>query len=197
MVFFTVLGLALGLSSFDADNPRSFGIGAGIYGIISALIAFALGGFIAARTAAVTGTSNGILQAGMVWIVTIALIVNFIGSGVGTILNIAGGAANTAIMAGSNIAGDAADVVAENPQVQATAVEGATQVAPELQATTQAAGADIQQQLQNVSPEEVETAVQDVSPAAWWALAGLGVSALAAIAGGVLGKRRDRDLVTG
>src|SRR4051812_31164139 len=50
LVFFTVLGLALGLSTFDANNPRGFAIGAGIYGIISALISFALGGFIAAKT---------------------------------------------------------------------------------------------------------------------------------------------------
>src|SRR5215216_1006055 len=39
-----VLGIALGLSTFDADNPRNFGIGAGIYGLVSALIAFLLGG---------------------------------------------------------------------------------------------------------------------------------------------------------
>lgn len=195
LVFFTVLGLALGLSSFDANNPRSFGIGAGIYGIASALIAFALGGFIAARTAAVTGTSNGVLQAGMVWIVTIALIVNFIGSGIGTLLNVAGGVTNTAINAASNVAGDAAEAVAENPALQATAVEGATQVAPALEATAGAVGEQVQEQLDNVTPAQVEQAVQNVSPAAWWALAGLGVSAAAALLGGALGKRRDDDFV--
>jgi hypothetical protein len=105
LVLFTVLGIALGLSSFDANNPRSFGIGAGIYGIVSALIAFAIGGFVAARTAAVTGTDNALLQSGMVWMVTIALIVNFIGSGVGTLLNVAGGAVDTAVTGASNVAG--------------------------------------------------------------------------------------------
>jgi hypothetical protein len=191
LVFFTVLGLALGLSTFDANNPRNFGIGAGIYGVVSALVAFALGGFIAARTAAVTGTSNGILQAGMVWVVTIALIVNFIGSGIGTLLNIAGGAANTAI----NVAGDAAEAVADNPELQATAAQGADQAAPAVQATVGAVGEQVQEQIQNVTPEQVEEAVQDVSPAAWWALVGLGVSALAAIIGGALGRRRDEDFL--
>jgi hypothetical protein len=195
LVFFTVLGLALGLSTFDANNPRNFGIGAGIYGVVSALVAFALGGFIAARTAAVTGTSNGILQAGMVWVVTIALIVNFIGSGIGTLLNIAGGAANTAINAASNVAGDAAEAVADNPELQATAAQGADQAAPAVQATVGAVGEQVQEQIQNVTPEQVEEAVQDVSPAAWWALVGLGVSALAAIIGGALGRRRDEDFL--
>lgn len=195
LVFFTVLGLALGLSTFDANNPRNFGIGAGIYGIISALIAFALGGFIAARTAAVTGTGNGILQAIMVWVVTIALIVNFIGSGIGTLLNIAGGAANTAINAASNFAGNAADAVADNPQLQATAAQGATQAAPALEATAGAVGNQVQEQIQNVTPEQVEQAVQDVSPAAWWAVVGLVVSALAAIVGGALGRRRDENFL--
>ncbi len=191
LVFFTVLGLALGLSTFDANNPRNFGIGAGIYGIASALIAFALGGFIAAKTAAVTGTSNGVLQAGMVWIVTIALIVNFIGSGVGTLLNVAGGVANTAVTAASNVAGDAADVVADNPEIQATVAQGATEAAPEVAATAEALADQVQTQIQNVTPEQVEQAVQDVGPAAWWALAGLGVSALAAMLGGALGRRRN------
>ncbi len=96
LVFFTVLGLALGLETLDADNPRNFGIGAGIYGIIAGLVSFALGGFIAAKTAAVTGVGNAILQSGMVWIVTIALIVNFIGTGVSTIINVASSTAATA-----------------------------------------------------------------------------------------------------
>jgi hypothetical protein len=66
LVLFTVLGIALGLSSFNTNNPRSFGISAGVYGIVSALVAFAIGDFVAARTASVTGTDNALLQSGMV-----------------------------------------------------------------------------------------------------------------------------------
>ncbi len=120
LIVFVVLGIAAGLTAFDADNLRGLGIGAGLYGVVSALVAFALGGFIAAKTAGRRGAGNAVLQSGMVWIVTIALIVNFIGSGVGTILNLAGSAANTAAVAGSNLAGDAAQAVAANPTLQAT-----------------------------------------------------------------------------
>ena len=195
LVLFTVLGIALGLSSFDANNPRSFGIGAGVYGIVSALIAFAIGGFVAARTASVTGTDNALLQSGLVWIVTIALIVNFIGSGVGTLLNVAGGAVSTAVDAASNVAGDAAEAVADNPAIQATVGAEATEAVPAVQATVSAVQDQVQQQLDNVSPEDVEAAARNASSAAWVTLLGLGASALAAFAGGFLGRRREVNVL--
>ena len=80
----TVLGLAIGLSSFDAgDTAGPFGFGAGIWGAISTLIAFFVGGLIAARTAAVGGHSNGILNGAMVWFVAIPLLLYALGSGIG------------------------------------------------------------------------------------------------------------------
>jgi len=185
LVFFTVLGLALGLQSFDADNPQSFGIGAGIYGIIAALIAFALGGFMAAKTAAVTGTGNAILQSGMVWIVTIALIVNFIGNGIGTILNVAGNAGATAADVAGNVAGDAAEAVADAPGVQATAANAV----PDIQATAGAIAGDVQEQLADVTPQEVEQVADSLADGPWWTLLGLGITALATLGGGLLGKR--------
>ncbi|MBN8634489.1 MAG: hypothetical protein J0M07_04140 [Anaerolineae bacterium] len=191
LVFFTLLGLALGLETFNADDPRSFGIGAGIYGIIAGLISFALGGFIAAKTAAVTGVGNAILQSGMVWIVTIALIVNFIGTGIGTLLNVAGSAVTTAADVASNVAGDAAGAVASDPNLQATAQTGVEGAAPELQATAAALPGEVQGALEDVSPQEVEQAADNVADAAWWALLGLGVTAAAALGGGLMGTRRN------
>lgn len=191
LIFFTVLGLALGLETFDANNPRNFGIGAGIYGIVAGLISFALGGFIAAKTAAVTGVGNAILQSGMVWIVTIALIVNFIGSGIGTIINVASSTAATAADVASNLAGEVAGAVADDPALQATAAGGAATTAPGIQATAQALPGEVQEQLDNVTPEQVEQAVGGVADAAWWALLGLGVTALAALGGGLMGTRRN------
>jgi hypothetical protein len=194
LIVLLVLGIALGLTAYDADNMRGFGIGAGIFGVVSALIAFALGGFIAAKTAAARGTDNAILQSGMVWIVTIALIVNFIGTGVGTILNVAGSAATTAVTTGAALVGDAAQGVAQSPTLQANVEEAVTAEAPAVQATLGAAGEQIQEQVNNVSAEDVEEAAQDASSAAWWTLLALGVSAAAALGGGVLGKR-SRDYV--
>lgn len=194
LIVFTVLAFALGLSGFDASNIGSFGIGAGIFGAVFALIAFFLGGFIAARTAAVAGTQNGILHGGMVWIVGIVLIVNFIGSGIGTVLNVAGSAASTAAQVaapvvaevGSDAAVAGATAVAENPELQVTAAAGATQAGDQLnQAATQ-----VSQQLAQIDEEDVNQAVQSAGTTAWWTLLALGISAAAALIGGASGARR-------
>lgn len=52
----TILGFALGASVLDpANTAGEIGTWAGIWGAISAIVAFFLGGWIAARTAAVDG----------------------------------------------------------------------------------------------------------------------------------------------
>jgi hypothetical protein len=197
LAFFTVLGIALGFASFDANNPSSFGIGAGIYGAVSALIAFFLGGFLSARTAAVTGAGNGLVNGAMVWIVTIPLIVNVLGSGIGTLLNVATDVATTAVGAAAEVAApvvdQAAEELANDPNAQATAQASATEVV----AGAEGVIADAQQQLEEIDPADVERVAQDVSRAAWGALLALGLSALAAIGGGLAGTRTlPTDVVT-
>jgi ABC-type multidrug transport system fused ATPase/permease subunit len=219
LIVLAVLGIAIGLSTFDAQNLDNFGIGAGIYGAISAIIAFLLGGFISARTAAVAGSGNGILNGAMVWLVTIPLIVNLLGSGIGTLLGTATNLAGDAAVAAGNAVGGAAnaavDAIADNPQLQATVAggieAGATAVAnpndPNAAAdpnavvppgqepiATAAAGAqgavqDAAAAVQNIDAQDVENAAQDFSGTAWGTLLALGLSALAAILGGLMGKR--------
>jgi hypothetical protein len=93
----SVLGLAIGASAFDpGDRASSFGIGAGIWGAISALLAFGVGGWTAARTAAVGGRANGLLNGTMVWVVAIPLLLYLLSSGIGSLLGTAGQAAATA-----------------------------------------------------------------------------------------------------
>jgi hypothetical protein len=182
----TILGIALGLSTFDANQPNNFLAGAGIYGALTALISFALGGFMAARTAAVAGRGNGILHGGMVWIVTNALVVLMLGNGIGTLLNLAGDAAQTAANVAGPVAGAVGAEIAQDPNLQATTAAGAEGAAGGAESAVQ----DAQQQLQNVTPEQVEQATRDISPAAWWALLVAGLTAAAAIIGGLLGSRR-------
>jgi hypothetical protein len=185
----TVFGLALGLSTFDANQPQNFGIGAGIYGIISALIAFGLGGYMSARTTAVAGRGNAVLNGGMVWIVAIPLIVNLLGSGIGTLLgtatDVATSAASTAAQVAAPIAAQAAEEVAADPEAQATLATGAEAVATQAQGVVQ----DIQQQVENIDAQDVEQAARNVSGAAWITLIALGLTAAAATVGGYLGVR--------
>jgi hypothetical protein len=77
----SVLGAAIGMSAYDAgDNARNFAIGSGVWGIISLIIAFAFGGWLASRSAAVRGHDNGMLNGFMVAGVAIPLLTFVLGS---------------------------------------------------------------------------------------------------------------------
>ena len=117
------LGVAVGFSTADrSDSASTFGIGAGIWGALSALIAFFVGGLVAARTAAtpVTGVDtegnlkndNGLLQGAMVWAVAIPLTAYLTASTVGGAIGTAGravaGGAQTAVQATATVTQDAA-----------------------------------------------------------------------------------------
>lgn len=176
----TVLGLAVGLSSFTPGEDLSgFGIGAGIWAAVSALLAFAVGGFLAARTAAVSGHNNGILHGAMVWLVAIPLLLNLIGGGLGAIAQTLGGAVGTA----TDAAGSAVGAITDPAAVQATAQAAGTQVAGGAAATVQAVVTAV------TSPQAIQAATDAARNAAWSTLLALGLSAGAAILGGYLGAR--------
>lgn len=64
------LGLALGLSSVDPQDPgsaRSAGIGTGIWSLIAPLIALFVGGYVASRTAGVVDKQGGALHGAVLW----------------------------------------------------------------------------------------------------------------------------------
>ena len=96
----TVLGLAIGASTFTPGaSLGNMGLGAGIWGAVSALLAFGVGGWLAARSAAVGGHSNGILNGAMVWFVAIPLLLYLLSSGIGNLVGAAGSAAGMAAQA--------------------------------------------------------------------------------------------------
>ena len=87
LALLSLLGLAIGASTVDgADQARDYGIGAGIWGGLSALLAFLVGGWVAARTAAVRGEGNGMLNGAMVWAVAIPLLLYLLGSGLSALV---------------------------------------------------------------------------------------------------------------
>lgn len=168
----SVLGLAIGLSAFDPGDPLgAFGIGAGIWGVISALIAFGLGGYMAGATARVRGGDRGLLNGAMVWIVTIPLTLFLLGSGLGALVNTATNAAGAA----GAVVGPAAGAAADDPAVQATA-QAAGQAAQDA-----AAG------VQPPNPAQVEQASDVAGRTAWGTLLWLGLGAAAAMGGGFAG----------
>ncbi len=200
LIVFSVLGVAIGLSTVDANNPSGFALGLSIYGAITALIAFLVGGYISARTAAVAGSGNGILNGAMVWIITIPILVYVLGNGIGSLLGTTVDLTTKAATIGAQVAapavGQVASEIAANPTLAVTlqagvdgAVAEATQDVNSVPGQAQAAVATAQTQIQQLTPQQVEQAAQDASRVAWVTLLALGLSAGAAIIGGLAGSR--------
>jgi hypothetical protein len=64
------LGLALGLSSLDFDQPnllRAFGIGGGVWIVLSSFLSMLAGGIVTARAAGYLGRGNGALHGLVLW----------------------------------------------------------------------------------------------------------------------------------
>lgn len=184
----TILGLAVGASAFSpGDSGSTFGLGAGIWGAVSTLLAFGVGGFIAARSGAVQGRASGILNGAMVWFVAIPLLIYALGAGIGAIANTLGNVAGTAAQVAAPAAGQAAEAAANNPETQASAAAATDAV------QSAAAGALDQAQQAVSDPQNQETVANTIRDNAWRTLLGLGLAAAAAIGGGVLGARRDDD----
>jgi hypothetical protein len=169
LITLSVLGLAIGLSVFETNDPLgNIGLGAGIWGAVTALIAFFVGGWVASRTAAFSGPTSGILTGAMVWFVAIPLLIYLIGGGIGALTG-------TALQAAS-IPGALDLPITPDPAVPApgTAPEGAEGAQPALPTTEEAA----------------ERAAQT----AWSILLSLGLAALASILGGFAGARSRNDI---
>lgn len=184
LITLSVLGIAIGLTVFNYGDPASsFGIGAGIWGAVTALIAFFAGGLIAGRTAAFGGRASGILNGAMVWLVAIPLLVYTFGTGIGALTRTAGSIVGTAAQVAAPVAGQAAGAAVGEGQILPTAqAELPPNPAQAAQATAQAIAP-------NISPQDANQAAAAAAQGAWWALLSLGLAAAAAIAGGTLGAR--------
>src|SRR5829696_2514872 len=142
----TILGFALGASVLDpANTAGEIGTWAAVWGAISAIVAFFIGGWIAARTAAVDGAFAGVINGLMVgaagllfiiWLTASGLgnLFGTIGSTVGSVLNVAAStvpaaqdAANVDATEAGNTVEEATGVNVDDPQAAATAVAGQVQ----------------------------------------------------------------------
>ena len=198
LVVLSVLGAAVAGSAFDpGDRARTFGMGAGIWGTVSMLLAFLVGGWLAARTAAVRGHGNGVLNGAMVWAVAIPLIIYLISAAVGAAGRTANAVAQTGAMAAN--AATQVDQSTVDQAVPAPAQEQASQAVNEakdaVNQATQAPQAQPGAVAQKAAdPVNQERAADAVARGGWGTLAALLLSLGAAAFGGHLGARTgDRD----
>ncbi len=169
MLVLTILGLALGAAVFEPREPgQNIGAWAGIWGAISAIVAFFLGGLVAANTASVPGKDSALMNGFLVGAATLVLGLYMIGAGMGNLFGVLGG----------NL-GDIANVVQE-------------------QAAEEDVTADDAQEAVDDVVEDVQTTLDDafdnVSDAAWGTLGGILLALGASTLGGVVGVNSRRDL---
>jgi hypothetical protein len=194
LVVLSVLGAAVAGTAYDpADRARTYGIGAGIWGMASMLLAFLIGGMVAARTAAVRGHHNGVLNGAMVWAVAIPLVIYLISAAIGAAGRTAGAVAQTGAVA----ANAAAQV--DQSTVDKTTPESARQQADQAAGKVKGAIDDATKSPQAqpaaaakravADPVNQERAADAVAWGAWSTLAALLLSLGAAALGGLMGAR--------
>src|ERR687886_2473176 len=169
LLVLNLLGLAIGLTAVNAGTaaaqggpPPDLGRNSAIWGALSGIISFLLGGYVAARTAAVFDRGWGALNGALVFLLGVPITFWLAGQGLGAVLGTLGG-------------------LAPSLNVDPGSAQGAAN-----QAANQA-----QQAAQNLQPIDVARAAEQARNAAWTALLavllGLGSGAL----GGWLGTHRE------
>jgi hypothetical protein len=167
LLLLSLLGLATGLTTVNAGAAAQggpageIGRNAAIWGVVSAILSFLLGGLVAARTAPVFGRGWGVFNGALVFLLALPLILWLAGQGLGAVLGILGSAAG--------------GLSADPGQAQGAA-QGATEQA--------------RQATQNVQPTDVARAAEGVRNGALGALAGSLLGLISSAVGGLLGSRR-------
>jgi hypothetical protein len=97
LVLLSLLGLAIGLTTVNAGTvaaqggpPREVGQGAAIWGALTGIVAFLMGGYVAGRTAAVFSRGWGALNGFLVVVVAVPVLVSIAGQGFGLVLGTLG-----------------------------------------------------------------------------------------------------------
>jgi len=118
LVVMAVLGIAIGASAFEPGTDLTdWGTGAGVYGAISALVAMFLGGWVAAKSAAVDGEYAGLMNGLLAGLTTVVALLVLAALGVDNILGFLGGnLANITTYAGDVTSG-------ADPSAQAAAFD--------------------------------------------------------------------------
>lgn len=182
-IILTMLGVAIGLGAAD-DSAKGASIGAGIWAVIAALIAAWLGGRVAGMTARAREGGDGAFHGLLAWALSTIIAIWLISAGAGRLI---GGAAS---MAG-NVAGGAASglsqATATRPNTVSSNVQDMSQRAQQPQVQ---ANADT---LKERAAEAADTARKVAKNAAWIALVGMILTAIAAALGGSSGARDDYD----
>jgi hypothetical protein len=173
----SVFGLAIGASAFDQNTDLTdWGTAAGLWGAVTVLVSFFLGGWVAAKTAAVDGPGSGIMNGVVAGAATLLLLIWLTTSGLTGLVG----------FLGSNVANLAAavpdNVVTQVTEQAPAAADQADEAVANAGETVQAAARD---------------AADETAAGAWGTAIGMLVALVAAALGGLVGHNKRYDLVAG
>ncbi len=155
----SILGVAVGLGFVSPEagatpHASSLGIGAGVWWFVSTLIAFGIGGFVAAWLAGITARFDGVLHGVVTWAIATMVVVYLLTTALGGLL---GGAFS---LVGSGLSAAGAGVKAAAPQVAQAAG-----VTPEmLQGQAQAYLQPTDPDPATMSPQDAQKAIATELP---------------------------------
>ena len=173
-----LLGVAVGLSAYDVNqNARGLGMGAGIWQILSVIISFMVGGWVAGRTGVSPARRTGWITGALVWAVTVPLIMLLLTSGVSGIASSAGKMA-AQVMPAKHQGLSQGDNQNDSAQLAAGKM--------------QAAGDSIRDAVTGQRPVS-EDKVDAAKGVAWWTFASFALGLAAAAIGGTLGAKAIRS----
>ncbi len=146
-----LLGLGIGLTTFEFASPddsaAGFGMAQGIWAVISALIALFIGGWVAGRLAGMPRKTDGMLHGVVTWALTTLLGLYLLTTGVGSIVSgtthLIGQGINLAAQGVTAVAPEAANVIEQ--EVDLSGIKSQAQrLLQDIVATPGDAGADVE-----------------------------------------------------
>ena len=197
----TILGIALGASVLEpANTAGEIGTWAAVWGAITAIVAFLIGGWIAARAAVTEGTFASLLNGVTVGIAGLLLIIWLTASGLGNLFGTIGSTVGSVLNVAATVAPAAGDAANVNPEQAGNQVEQATGIDVD---DPQAAATAVAGQVEQVAEQAETTLRQADNPQTFEAVRNgafgtfvfLLVPLIASAVGGWLGRYERQDLV--
>jgi len=171
----TVLGTAVGLTASDSVDGSTLGMGAGIWAIVTTIVALFIGGWITSQCVVGETKTESIVHGIIMWGVTFAMLMYFAASGISSGFG--------AMMQVADVGATASQSASEDTWQQMAQAAGVSQEQIDEWASKAEATANDPEAQRQAAEQTQETATQ----AAWWTLGGLVLSIAAAVGGALLG----------
>ncbi|HWP35813.1 MAG TPA: hypothetical protein VNM66_09465 [Thermodesulfobacteriota bacterium] len=202
-VVLSLFGLAVGLTAVDPRQGvpgAEFGVGAGVWAVVSLLLSLFLGAWVAGRLSGTRRAGDGALGGVLVWALSLLVMLYMVGTGVGALVSGAFGVVGTVAQTTATVAGQQAaagrDAAAQAEEAARRAGIDVDRARQQAEQAAQQAQETLQRLGQSGAAENVQArqaaarATTYAAAGAWALLIGTLLGLAVAAIGGALGVRR-------